>query len=47
MISALECGLIGPWGEMHSSEMANQSVYNIIFKKYLSNSRKDTQISTF
>ena len=36
MISALECGLIGPWGEMHSSEMANQSVYNIIFKKYLS-----------
>ena len=35
MITAVECGLIGPWGEMHSSTIANQSTYNKLFDKYL------------
>ena len=35
MITAVECGLVGPWGEMHSSVIANQTTYNKIFAKYL------------
>ena len=35
VVSALECGLVGPWGEMHSSELDNQSAFNSIFSKYL------------
>ena len=35
MITAVECGLIGPWGEMHSSTLAEQNTFNKIFKKYL------------
>ena len=35
MITAVECGLVGPWGEMHSSVIANQATYNKIFAKYL------------
>ena len=36
VITALECGLVGPWGEMHSSDIANQTTYNQLFDKYLS-----------
>ncbi len=35
MITAIECGLVGPWGEMHSSKIANQQTYNILIDSYL------------
>ncbi len=35
MITAVECGLIGPWGEMHSSDIAEQETYNILIDEYL------------
>lgn len=35
MITAVECGLVGPWGEMHSSDIANQETYNILIEEYL------------
>lgn len=35
MITAVECGLVGPWGEMHSSKMANQETYNKLIDSYL------------
>lgn len=35
MITAVECGLVGPWGEMHSSKIANQETYNILIDSYL------------
>lgn len=34
-ISAVECGLVGPWGEMHSSKIANKDTYNVLIKTYL------------
>lgn len=36
-ITAVECGLIGPWGEMHSSAIATQETYNKLIKCYLDN----------
>lgn len=36
VITALECGLVGPWGEMHSSDIATQSTWNILFDQFLS-----------
>lgn len=36
-ITALECGFIGPWGEMHSSDIANQDTYNRLISTYLNN----------
>ena len=36
LLTAVECGLIGPWGEMHSSRYANQESYDKVFSKYLS-----------
>ena len=36
MITAVEFGLIGPWGEMHSSTVANQTTYNTLIPEYLS-----------
>ena len=36
-ITAIEVGLIGPWGEMHSSAMANSLVITPIIKTFLSN----------
>ncbi len=35
MITAVEFGLIGPWGEMHSSQLAQQSTYNQLIPIYL------------
>ncbi|MDE6583844.1 MAG: DUF4832 domain-containing protein, partial [Anaeroplasmataceae bacterium] len=35
MITAVECGMVGPWGEMHSSQIANQETYNILIDAYL------------
>ncbi len=35
MITAVECGLVGPWGEMHSSQIANQDTYNTLIQAYL------------
>ncbi len=35
MITAVECGLVGPWGEMHTSSIANQDTYNILIDEYL------------
>lgn len=35
MITAVEFGLIGPWGEMHSSTIANQETYNALIPEYL------------
>lgn len=35
MITAVECGMVGPWGEMHSSQIANQETYNTLIDAYL------------
>ncbi|MDE6407936.1 MAG: DUF4832 domain-containing protein, partial [Anaeroplasmataceae bacterium] len=35
MITAVECGLVGPWGEMHTSKIANQETYNKLIDAYL------------
>lgn len=42
-ITAVECGLVGPWGEMHSSAIANQTTYNKIFDKFLACLDKDVK----
>lgn len=34
-ITAIEVGLIGPWGEMHTSTMANKEVINTLIDTYL------------
>lgn len=34
-ITAIETGMIGPWGEMHSSEKANATIINQIIDKFL------------
>jgi len=34
---AVECGLIGPWGEMHTSDMANTSSFNSIIGCWIAN----------
>ena len=39
-IEAIECGLIGPWGEMHSSIMDTQEVYNELFSTWLSSTTR-------
>ena len=44
MITAVECGLIGPWGEMHSSDLATQSTFNVIINQYLTSLDKDVVI---
>lgn len=36
-ITTVECGLIGPWGEMHTSILANQETYNKLINVYLNN----------
>ncbi len=43
-ISAIECGLIGPWGEMHSSAIAKQETYNILIDTYLACTSPKTKI---
>ena len=35
IIIAVECGLVGPWGEMHSSLIAEQETYNQLFDTWL------------
>ncbi|MCR5113111.1 MAG: DUF4874 domain-containing protein, partial [Acholeplasmatales bacterium] len=37
LIIAIECGLIGPWGEMHTSTLDVQSTYNELFPAWLAN----------
>ncbi len=44
MITAVECGLVGPWGEMHSSKIATQETYNQIFTKYLTHLEPDVTL---
>lgn len=44
LITAVECGLIGPWGEMHSSAIATQEVYNLILDQYLTNLDNDVKL---
>ncbi len=34
-VEAIECGLIGPWGEMHTSKLDTQETYNAIFEKWI------------
>lgn len=34
-VEALECGLIGPWGEMHTSTLAKQETYNSLLSAWL------------
>ncbi len=36
-LTAIEIGLIGPWGEMHTSTMANKDVINALIDAYLNN----------
>lgn len=36
-ITAIEAGMIGPWGEMHSSACANKETINVIIDTYLKN----------
>ena len=43
-ISAIECGLIGPWGEMHSSAIAKQETYNVLIDTYLACTSPKTKI---
>lgn len=37
IITAIECGMVGPWGEMHSSSIANQTTYNELISSFLEN----------
>jgi len=37
IITAIECGMVGPWGEMHSSDIANQQTYNVLISTFLNN----------
>ncbi len=34
-ITAVEVGLVGPWGEMHTSTMASKEVINLLIDKFL------------
>lgn len=36
-LTAIEVGLVGPWGEMHTSTMANKDVINALIDAYLNN----------
>lgn len=36
-ITAIEAGMIGPWGEMHSSACANKETINIVIDAFLKN----------
>ena len=45
VLTAVEAGMIGPWGEMHSSEMATEENKAKILKYWLENT-KDIQILT-
>ena len=37
LLVAIECGLIGPWGEMHTSVLSIQSTYNVLLEAWLNN----------
>ena len=37
VIMAVECGLVGPWGEMHTSTIDTQETYNELLKSWLAN----------
>ena len=37
VIIAVECGLVGPWGEMHTSVLDTQETYNELLKAWLAN----------
>jgi len=37
LIIAIECGFIGPWGEMHTSALGTQDTYNELFTSWLTN----------
>ncbi|MBR3617993.1 MAG: DUF4874 domain-containing protein, partial [Acholeplasmatales bacterium] len=37
VIIAIECGLVGPWGEMHTSVLDTQETYNELLKAWLAN----------
>ena len=37
IIIAVECGLVGPWGEMHTSTIDTQETYNELLKAWLDN----------
>ena len=40
LIIAVECGLIGPWGEMHTSLLDKQEVYNELLNTWLNEVEK-------
>lgn len=44
IITAIECGMVGPWGEMHSSKIAKQETYNKLIKALLDNTAATTPI---
>lgn len=37
VIIAVECGLVGPWGEMHTSAIDKEETYNELLKAWLAN----------
>ena len=39
-VTAIEAGMVGPWGEMHSSILANSSTISKIIGKFLNNTSK-------
>ncbi|MDE6613586.1 MAG: DUF4832 domain-containing protein [Clostridia bacterium] len=34
-VTAIEAGLVGPWGEMHSSTIAKPEIFNLIIERFL------------
>lgn len=44
IITAIECGMVGPWGEMHSSSIAKQETYNELIKTFLENTPNNIPI---
>lgn len=44
IITAVEFGLVGPWGEMHSSDIANQDTYNQLIDVYLDSTSDEIAI---
>ena len=39
-ITAIEAGMIGPWGEMHSSDIATKENINIVINKFLTETQQ-------
>lgn len=44
VLTAVEAGMIGPWGEMHSSKTATKESFNAVLGAWLKNTHADTRI---